>query len=80
MLLGLLIANHWDTSLRHDLKSPWKHFGLHQQRIELLLSGLIFSWERFPLVRRGHAPRAMVFLLPCLAMLTFGWTRSRWDF
>ena len=72
---GLWIAKQWDNVLFDMILSHLGNiFGLHAaERIGVVLSVLIFFWGAFSLVAAAtrHAPW---FLMPCLAMLTFGWT------
>ncbi len=72
---GLWIARQWDNVLFDMILSNLGNiFGLHAaERIGVVLSVLIFFWGAFSLIAAAtrHAPWV---LIPCLAMLSFGWT------
>ena len=72
---GLWIARQWDNVLFDFLLSHLGNlFGLQAvERIAVSFSILVFFWGAFSLVSAA-ARRAPWFLVPCLAMLAYGWT------
>jgi hypothetical protein len=72
---GLWIARQWDNILFDMILSNLGNiFGMHAaERVGVVLCVLIFFWGAFSLIAAA-THRAPWFLIPCLAMLTFGWT------
>jgi hypothetical protein len=72
---GLWIARQWDNILFDMILSNLANiFGLHvAERVGVVLCVLIFFWGAFSLIAAAthYTPW---YLIPCLAMLTFGWT------
>ncbi|MGH9712558.1 MAG: hypothetical protein ACRD5M_04575 [Candidatus Acidiferrales bacterium] len=72
---GLVIAPMWTNVLfDHMLSGPAEIFSLHiAEKIAVSLAVLIFFWGAFALI--GAATRrAPWFLVPLIAMVTYGWT------
>jgi len=72
---GLYIVNRWNNvALDLALLKLGNVFGLAAaEKIAVSVSVLIFFWGAFALLA-AVAGRAPWFLLPCLAMLAYGWT------
>jgi hypothetical protein len=72
---GLYLVNQWNNvALDRALLQLGNVFGLvAAEKIAASLSVLIFFWGTFALLA-AVAQRAPWFLLPCLAMLAYGWT------
>ena len=72
---GLWIARQWDNVLFDMMLSHLGNlFGLQAaERIAVSVSVLVFFWGAFSLVNAA-ARRAPWFLVPCLAVLAYGWT------
>jgi hypothetical protein len=72
---GLYLARQWNNVLFDLLLSKFGNlFGLAAaQKIVVPLCALIFFWGAFALIA-AVSRRSPWFLLPCLAMLAYGWT------
>lgn len=72
---GLYLVNRWDNVLFDLLLLKFGNlFGLAAaEKIAVCVCVLIFFWGTFALIA-AVALRPPWFLLPCLAMLTYGWT------